>query len=136
MNKPIIGAVIGAGTGAVLLAVLATLAANVAEVTTPTTRSTATMPAEKEFLAVMKAKCVRCHRIAGDIEAMAKTRWLKPGDPEGSTVYTSLNKAKKPGGKYHDVTAQEKTTIHDFVIGYKFPTSRPSTRPTSAAARP
>ena len=41
---------------------------------------------------LMDRACVRCHKVCGSADEMVKRRWLVPGKPEGSPVYTIIGK--------------------------------------------
>ena len=60
------------------------------------------------------------------VQNLVKAKWLVPGKPDASKVYTILGVNGQPSGAktasglpyvrpYHNVTEQEKTLIHDFI---------------------
>jgi len=70
----------------------------------------------------MQTSCVRCHKVSSSVDTMVSQRWIVPGKPEISPVYTCLGKAKKKNlqnGRYHDVSPAAKAIIRDFVAQYK-----------------
>lgn len=92
------------------------------------TQQATTMPSEADVLAVTKTHCLRCHPAITSVDIMIKKGWIKPGDAEHSPLYITLGKTKK-SGNYHDVSAQEKAVIHDFIQGIKTPASGPASQP-------
>lgn len=74
------------------------------------------VPDEKAFMAIMKQRCVRCHRqVAGTMDSLVSKRWVVAGQPQKSPAYTIIGKHGKEGGKYHNVSEAEKKAIHDFI---------------------
>jgi len=70
---------------------------------------------EQEFMNVMRAKCVRCHRDCGSVDQMKRRGWLRPGKPESSKVYTVIGKHARAGATYHNLSDREKQIVHDYV---------------------
>jgi hypothetical protein len=86
--------------------------------------STGTKPKQpvdsKPFMDVMNRACVRCHKVVcGSVDEMVKRRWLVPGKPDGSIVYTIIGKHRKQGATYHNLSDQDKKTVRDFVLAYQ-----------------
>jgi mono/diheme cytochrome c family protein len=74
---------------------------------------------EADFLAIMRGRCVRCHRETGTVDGLKQKHWLVPGQPDRSAAYTVIGKHRKAGATYHNVPEQEKQAIHDFIDGLK-----------------
>jgi len=75
---------------------------------------------KEQFIAVMTAKCIRCHRYCNDLAQLTTRKWILPGNPEKSPVYTCLGVAKNrklEQGKYHDVADDEKLKIYAYIKG-------------------
>ncbi|RPI59945.1 MAG: hypothetical protein EHM48_08055 [Planctomycetaceae bacterium] len=99
-----------------------------------TSQPTATTPTEAELLAITKARCISCHPAAcKNVTEMKNKSWIVPGQPDKSKLYTILGKTKKPG-TYHDVTAKEKVTIHDFIVALGKPATKPTSQPAYTGA--
>ena len=78
----------------------------------------------KPFMAIMNRSCVRCHKVTASLDDLEAKQWVRPGDPEHSPIYTKIGKHHKPGGMYHNLSAADKQTIHDFIQAC--PTNRPA----------
>ena len=48
-------------------------------------------------MAIMQAKCAGCHSACKSVEQMTKAKWIIPGDPDNSPLYTHLNNAANGG---------------------------------------
>lgn len=105
-----------------LLAASALVGPSVSAAPTTATASAPAGPSAQEFGAVIQSRCARCHnKQASSLDALVKANWLKPGNPEGSPVYTMLNKARPA----HNVSDKEKAIVHDFIQAMK-PASQPA----------
>lgn len=77
-------------------------------------------PTEEQFLQVIRARCSRCHKGASaSMGSLRKNRWVRPGQPERSMAYRVIGKHRRKGGTYHNVPANEKKIIHDFIKAMK-----------------
>jgi cytochrome c1 len=87
--------------------------------------ATFTLPAsgklsEAEFLKLLNVRCGQCHaKRIKDMAAIKENKWLEPGNPEKSPIYTVIGKHKKAGGTYHNLSAPEKQAISDFITSLK-----------------
>ena len=82
----------------------------------------AAAPTEKEFVAVLRKRCLRCHRKnSASVEAAFKARWFVAGEPEKSRMVRTIGKHRKKGGTYHNLTDKEKQIIYDFIKHYEKP---------------
>jgi uncharacterized membrane protein len=78
------------------------------------------VPTEAEFMKVITAKCVRCHKKpCASVEALKLAKWVIPGRPEHSSAYTIIGKNAKPKGTYHNLTDDEKNTVKEFIKNLK-----------------
>lgn len=76
--------------------------------------------AEADFLKLVNTRCARCHaQRVRSLEAIKANRWIEPGNPERSPIYTVIGKHRKPGGTYHNLSDQEKQTIREFIVNLK-----------------
>lgn len=76
---------------------------------------------EAEFLKIVAADCGRCHkRQCTDLNALKTARWLKPGDPSMSKLYTTIGRHKRlKDGTIVTVTPEHKQAISDFIASLK-----------------
>ena len=72
---------------------------------------------EADFMRVMRQSCLRCHKACESVDSLVEKRWVRPGRPDRSPVFTIIGKHKKPDGKYHDLSESDRQIIHDFVKG-------------------
>jgi hypothetical protein len=75
---------------------------------------------EPDFLKLLNVRCARCHaqRIK-DMGAIKANKWIEPGKPDKSPIYTVIGKHKKPDGTYHNLSVPEKQAISDFIVNLK-----------------
>ncbi len=75
---------------------------------------------EAEFLKLLNVRCGKCHaqRIK-DMAAIKANKWMEPGQPDKSPIYTVIGKHKKAGGTYHNLSAAEKQAVSDFIASLK-----------------
>ena len=70
---------------------------------------------QAEFVKVMQQSCVRCHRQqCSSVAALKKARWLTPGKPEASPVFTIIGRGNG-ANSYHKLTETDKNTVRDFI---------------------
>ena len=88
----------------------------------PASRPAASQPASQprlvtqaEFVKVMQQSCVRCHRQqCSSVDQLRRSRWLTPGKPDASPVFTIIGKGR---GKdtYHKLSEADKKIVRDFI---------------------
>jgi len=72
---------------------------------------------EADFMRVMRQSCLRCHKICTSVDSLITAKWIRPGRPDRSPVFTIIGKHQKPEGKYHDLSEADRQIVHDFVKG-------------------
>ena len=71
---------------------------------------------QEQFMKVMQASCVRCHRQqCASVDALKKVNWLVPGKPDNSPVYKVIGVNRNPKGTYHNLSPADKQIVHDFI---------------------
>jgi hypothetical protein len=71
---------------------------------------------EEQFMAVIKAKCARCHpKATPSVQDLINAKWLVPGKPGQSKTYTVIGVNKRPGGTYHNLSDADKKIVYDFI---------------------
>jgi hypothetical protein len=75
---------------------------------------------ETDFLKLLNVRCGQCHaKRIKDMAAIKENKWIEPGKPDKSPIYTVIGKHKKAGGTYHNLNAPEKQAIADFIASLK-----------------
>jgi len=72
---------------------------------------------EADFMRVMRQSCLRCHKVCASVDSLVENRWVRPGRPDRSPVFTVIGKHQKPEGQYHNLSEADRQIVHDFIKG-------------------